>query len=61
MKHNKDIDAICWCEMCESYRGDYYIVKEHRRWIITGVLIALFVAAFINAGMTETFYLTHTL
>ena len=23
-KHNKNVDEICWCEICESYRNDYY-------------------------------------
>jgi len=23
-EHNKNIDEICWCEVCESYRNDYY-------------------------------------
>lgn len=58
--HNENIDEVCWCEVCESYRQRYNYAK-HSSWILTGIVIAIVLLAFINAGMTEQFYLTHTL
>ena len=25
--HNKNVDEICWCEVCEDYRQNYYAAK----------------------------------
>lgn len=61
MKHTYD-DVMCWCDVCENYRQKHYNRgNEKKDWFIVGLILVLFVLAFINAGITEQFYLTHTL